>query len=65
MSFQNDSEVELVPHYIERTNTLGLIVCGFVFGWVLKDMGERGNAIKDALVIINEIMKYTTNFALW
>ncbi|KAG7220361.1 hypothetical protein INR49_018277 [Caranx melampygus] len=57
-------EVEMVGHFIERPNTLGLIVCAYVFGLVLKDMDERGRIISDVICIINKMTKYVTNLIL-
>ncbi|XP_053173244.1 excitatory amino acid transporter 3-like [Scomber japonicus] len=60
----NITEVELVAHYVNGVNTLGLIVCSFVFGLTLKTMGERGKILVELLCILNEATKYVVDLIL-
>ncbi|XP_044202255.1 excitatory amino acid transporter 3-like [Thunnus albacares] len=60
----NHTEVQLVEHYVDGSNTLGLIVCSFIFGLTLKTMGERGRALVELLSILNEATKYVVDLIL-
>ncbi|XP_070688427.1 excitatory amino acid transporter 3-like [Pempheris klunzingeri] len=61
---QNATEVRLDGHYVDGANSLGLIVCSFVFGLTLKKMEERGKIVVDLLNILNETTKYVVNLIL-
>ncbi|XP_056236093.1 excitatory amino acid transporter 3-like [Seriola aureovittata] len=58
------TEVRMVGNYVEGANILGLTVCSFTFGIVLKGMGERGRIILNVLSIINQTTKYVVNWIL-
>ncbi|XP_044063747.1 excitatory amino acid transporter 3-like isoform X2 [Siniperca chuatsi] len=60
----NATEVRLVGHYVEGANTLGLIMCAFIFGLTLNRMGERGKILMDILSILKEATKYAVNLIL-
>ncbi|XP_034726188.1 excitatory amino acid transporter 3-like isoform X2 [Etheostoma cragini] len=61
----NASTTQVVGRYVNGANTLGLIVCSFVFGLTLKSMGERGKIILNIFRILNESTKYVVNLILW
>ncbi|XP_032372654.1 excitatory amino acid transporter 3 isoform X2 [Etheostoma spectabile] len=61
----NASTTQVVGRYVNGANTLGLIVCSFVFGLTLKNMGERGKMILNIFRILNETTKYVVNLILW
>ncbi|XP_054482026.1 excitatory amino acid transporter 3-like [Anoplopoma fimbria] len=60
----NATEIQLVGHYVNGANTLGLIVCSFVFGLTLKRMGERGKILVEIVAILNGATKYVVNLIL-
>ncbi|XP_035528620.1 excitatory amino acid transporter 3-like [Morone saxatilis] len=60
----NVTEVQLVGHYVDGVNTLGLIVYSFLFGLTLKWMGERGETLAYFFIILNEMTKNVVNWIL-
>ncbi|XP_051261366.1 excitatory amino acid transporter 3-like [Dicentrarchus labrax] len=60
----NVTEVQLVGHYVEGVNMLGLIVCSFLFGVTLKRMEERGETLVYFFIILNEMTKNVVNWIL-
>lgn len=61
---QNATEVQLVGHFVEGSNTLGLIVWSFIFGLTLHKMGERGKILVEILTVLNEVTKCVVNLIL-
>ncbi|KAM7423885.1 hypothetical protein PAMA_000313 [Pampus argenteus] len=57
-------EVRLVERYVEGANTLGLIVCSFIFGLTLKRMGDKGRVLVELLTILNGATKYVVNLIM-
>lgn len=64
MLFQNYTKVTTVGKYVDEPNVLGLILCSFIFGLILKIMGEGGKILADIADIINEFMKYVVNLVM-
>ncbi|GAA6223527.1 excitatory amino acid transporter 3-like [Lates japonicus] len=60
----NATEVQLVGHFVEGSNTLGLIVWSFIFGLTLHKMGERGKVLVEILTVLNEVTKCVVNLIL-
>ncbi|XP_045887724.1 excitatory amino acid transporter 3-like isoform X1 [Micropterus dolomieu] len=60
----NATDVREVGHFIDETNVLGLTVCSFFFGLILKRMGQRGKILVDILIILNENTKYAVDLIL-
>ncbi|XP_040004134.1 excitatory amino acid transporter 3-like isoform X3 [Xiphias gladius] len=60
----NVTEVQLVGHYVDGANTLGLIVCSFIFGVTLNRMGEKGKALVEVLTVLNEATKWVVTLIL-
>ncbi|XP_018530803.1 excitatory amino acid transporter 3 isoform X1 [Lates calcarifer] len=60
----NATEVQLVGHFVEGSNTLGLIVWSFIFGLTLHKMGERGKILVEILTVLNEVTKCVVNLIL-
>ncbi|XP_034405268.1 excitatory amino acid transporter 3-like [Cyclopterus lumpus] len=60
----NVTVVKLVGHYVNGANTLGMIVCAFVFGLILKRMGERAQIIVDFIVSINRVTKFLVDLIM-
>ncbi|GLD58346.1 excitatory amino acid transporter 3-like protein [Lates japonicus] len=61
----NYTDMQLVGHSVGGANTLGLIVCSFIFGLTLYRMGERGKILVEVITIINEVMKYVVSLILY
>ncbi|XP_039650830.1 excitatory amino acid transporter 3-like isoform X2 [Perca fluviatilis] len=61
----NGTQRQVVGCYVDGANTLGMIVCSFVFGWTLKKMGERGKVLLNIFRILNETTKYVVKLILW
>lgn len=64
MSLQNTTTVRLSGHYVEGTNTVGLIVWAFVFGLAFNRLGERAKSLVDFLVAFNELTKRVVGLIL-
>uniref|UniRef100_A0A3B4UFS1 Amino acid transporter n=1 Tax=Seriola dumerili TaxID=41447 RepID=A0A3B4UFS1_SERDU len=60
----NETEVRLMGHYVEGTNTVGLIVWSFIFGLTLNSMGEKGKVLVEFLTVLNEATKLVVNLIL-
>ncbi|XP_071359949.1 excitatory amino acid transporter 3-like [Trachinotus anak] len=60
----NATEVRLVGHYVEGTNTVGLIVWSFIFGLTLNRMGEKGKVLVEFLTVLNEATKRVVTLIL-
>lgn len=63
--FQNATQTQVVGRYVDGANTLGLIVCSYVFGLTLKKMGERGKILLNIFRILNLTTKYVVKLILW
>ncbi|XP_078107521.1 excitatory amino acid transporter 3-like [Sander vitreus] len=61
----NATQTQVVGRYVDGANTLGLIVCSYVFGLTLKKMGERGKLLLNIFRILNETTKYVVKLILW
>jgi len=63
--FQNDTVVQLEGHYVDGTNTLGLIVSALLTGVALKSMGESGQVIVDHMKTVNVLCKEVVKLIKW
>ncbi|XP_056283546.1 excitatory amino acid transporter 3-like [Pseudoliparis swirei] len=61
----NDTVVQLEGHYVDGTNTLGLIVSALLTGVALKSMGESGQVIVDHMKTINALCKEVVKLIMW
>ncbi|KAK5855825.1 hypothetical protein PBY51_007466 [Eleginops maclovinus] len=51
---KNITEVQLVGHFVEGVNTLGLIMCSFFLGVTLNKMGRRGTVLVEIFTILKQ-----------
>ncbi|KAG7220258.1 hypothetical protein INR49_018314 [Caranx melampygus] len=60
----NMTKVLLSGHYVEGTNTVGLIVWSFIFGLILNRLEERARSLVDFLTTVNELTKRVVGLIL-
>ncbi|KAM9363598.1 excitatory amino acid transporter 3-like [Symphorus nematophorus] len=57
--------VRLVGEYVDRLNTLGLIVWSLQLGLVLRGMRERGQLFVDIVIALNVVTKQVVGAIIW